>query len=200
MSDVGLDPRRAAWLTLVAVWSELVLALTISSEPQPGLMAFPLLVAGGGLLLGGDAALALGLVSGVAIPIAYEAGKLRLTGSGALSAHEITWLVAAEICTIGISLMTRAALASYGALLDKSERARARLVALFELAPDGLVELDRQDQIVEANAAARRLLGESPVALEGSGFASALTRAGVTGPLDLARARPGAPLVLERDG
>ena len=142
----------------------------------------------------------MGALSGLAIPIGYEVGKLRLTGSGSLDGHEVTWLLAAEVCTIGISLMTCAALNTYQAVLKNSERSRARFAALFEQAPDGLVELDGEGRIAEANSVAHQLFGAPQGTLAGHAFTEVLTRAGVSTTPDLSQARPGSPLSVELHG
>jgi two-component system cell cycle sensor histidine kinase/response regulator CckA len=68
---------------------------------------------------------------------------------------------------------------------DLAERERARYLALFSQAPDGLLGLDAGQVILEANEAACRLLGQSRVGVLGKGLAEVLSSAGAQSGIDL---------------
>ena len=188
-------PHPSALVVISAIWLQLVWTLVANGVPVPALLAFPVLAAGAGLLAGGRAALLVGVASAVVIPIAYVAGR-AVSASGDIQPIDINWLAIADVCTLGVALMTRTALASYRRLLEASETARLRYRQLFQDAPDGLVELDEVGRIVEANAEARRILGAGGEVV-GTGFPAALRAIGVAEPPDLSMARPGLPVSVE---
>ncbi len=70
---------------------------------------------------------------------------------------------------------------------ELAERERTRYLALFAQAPDGLLGIDPNGTILEANEAAGRLLGQVPKEMEGSSLSAVLSRAGVASEFDLAR-------------
>jgi len=78
---------------------------------------------------------------------------------------------------------------------DLAECERARYLALFSQAPDGLLGIDAGRVILEINEAACRLLGQHRDEVLGRGLAEVLSRAGAPSDIDLSGASTGQRLL-----
>jgi signal transduction histidine kinase len=127
----------AAAIAIVTVWAELVLSVGLVGTVAPAMYAFPVLVLGTGLLLGGRAAVAIAALSAVAVPVAAWIGGTwgALAGGGA-EGHRV---IIAAATMLGTAVMVQVALAAHRAALAESERTEERLRHAQRLESVGLL-------------------------------------------------------------
>jgi PAS domain S-box-containing protein len=185
-------PRLASLLVIGAVWSELMLSLAQTGRLfSTSILAIPVLVAAAAVLLRGGEAYLVTVLTAVAVPAVVYGSRWVRGDMSPIAPHpnEGHWLLTAELALVAMTLIVRATVYSYTRTLVASERERRRYTDLFEHAPDGLLAVDQAARIVEANAAAGRLLGVAAEGLIGTGIRDAIARAGSKGDVDLANLR-----------
>jgi two-component system, cell cycle sensor histidine kinase and response regulator CckA len=192
LAVVTRRPRLAVLLTLGAVWSEIMVSLAQTGRVfSTSILAIPALVAAAAVSLPSVEAYVVTVVSAVAVPAVVYGSRWARGDMSPIAPHpdEGHWLLTAELALFATTLIVRATVQSHGRALIASERERRRYTDLFERAPDGLLALDEAGRIVEANAAAGRLLGVDPDGLTGALIRDAFARAGAKGDVDLANLR-----------
>ncbi len=173
-------PVFAAAVAMSTVWLQLEMDVyAFGTFNNSSLIIFPLVVTVTGLLIGRRGAVVVGAISVIGIPLAGILGGV--TTAHLLMGHgqEGLWLVVALLAVTVSTVLTYTALGSYGELLMQTERERARYLALFAQAPDGLLGIDTNGTILEANEAASRLLGQPREQMVGAALKAVLSRAGV---------------------
>jgi two-component system, cell cycle sensor histidine kinase and response regulator CckA len=191
-SIVKKQPRLATLLTIGAVWSELMLSMAKTGQLfSSSLLAVPVVVAAAAVLLRSTEAYVMTALTAIAVPgVVFGSRWLRGDMSPIIPPpNEEHWLLTAELLLIATTLIVRATVYSHTRALIASEAERRRYTDLFDHAPDGLLALDETGRIVEANAAAGRLLGVAAGGLLGAGIRDAIGRAGATENVDLANLR-----------
>ncbi len=190
-------PRPAGLFVIGVIWLELTHTLYASAAPEvTSMLVYPVLVLSLALLQGERWAIGTAAVTGLAIPLAICGGR-RVRGIESDPAAVLTSIVVVEIILICTGLLALAILASYRRLLANSERLRGRYTRLFQEMPDGLLETDPAGRIVEANAAAERLLPSGGGTLGGQLLPAVLAH-GEIGPAFVpSEIRPGHPVVLQ---
>lgn len=183
------QPSLAASLAIATVWLQLELDIYIFATFENScLIIFPLLVTVAGLLLGKKASAVVGVLSFVGIPLAVYLGGLTVKQFMESRGLEGLWLTVSTVSTAAATIITYTVLDSYMEVLAASERERARFIALFEQSPDGLLGIDSRGIILEANAAASRLLGQDRRSMVNVSLKEVLARVGVESAMDPADA------------
>jgi two-component system phosphate regulon sensor histidine kinase PhoR len=85
------------------------------------------------------------------------------------------------------------ALVRWNGLIDRAQKAEARVRELLQYAPDPLLSIDLQNRITFANGEAQRMLGEDAEALKGRTFSDVLPGVSVDQLLDAARSARALP-------
>jgi two-component system, cell cycle sensor histidine kinase and response regulator CckA len=191
-------PRTAAALVMVAIWCELMLAISHWGVLGGGaLIALPMMVVAAGMVLGVRGSNLVAVSTCIVLPLVSLVWPWSLPGAQPLvPVANGNLVLVTELVTIAAAFLTRAIILSYQRSLVESERARHRYGELFALAPDGLLELDERGVVSDANAAALRLLGIDRAGVVGTALASVLKRADATECVDLTNVPPGTPLVV----
>jgi len=185
------QPRRAMLFGIAVVMSELVAVVFREGDVDPTIpLLFPVLALTAGLLYGARAtATVAGLAIG-AVAVAALAGR-RLLHLPALVPAEVFDLAVVELEIAGGVYFGWIVLSAYKELLVETEESRQRYHQLFEHAPDGLVEVDGDTHILEANPAALRMLGLSAASSMGRRLQDMVQFSGSAPAQDLARLQPG---------
>ncbi|HTR21045.1 MAG TPA: ATP-binding protein [Gemmatimonadales bacterium] len=164
-------------LTLVAVSAEmnLSLVLTPNSGQWISLPAFPLLVAGAGLLLGGRIGLIAAGVMGVAGPLAI-AGNRWVHGAHVTGTDVFTMTVL-DLAIVAMAILIALFLDSFNAVLLQSRENERRFADLFRAAPDGVISVDAAGRVEAMNPAAAALLNSDVKQVAGRSLGDILREA-----------------------
>jgi PAS domain S-box-containing protein len=166
---------------------------------------FPVLVIASGMLFGSAAAIYMSLACGVGAPLVVylSGGWSDAAGHLSIPLEQGHPVIIAELITIITCLLTCTVLSSYNKAHASSEKLRRRFMEFFKNIPDGLLALDAQFTIVEANPAAGRILAEGHKPLIGRAIDECLLEAGGRMPISpaLQVSSPGhmIPLVLQKE-
>ena len=170
-------PRAGAALSLAAFWAEVHFGFLIAPHfPSPGLLGGPVIVMGVGLLFGQRWALMSALVSVVGTaPVVYLSSRHR---GIPFSREEVYWLTVHAVVTLGSWVLISLSLAALGRVLEAVREKERELAEMIAVAPDGIVVIDSDDQVLAANPAAQRLLGLAGEQCVGRPIAAVLAAAG----------------------
>jgi PAS domain S-box-containing protein len=168
-------PRSGGAVVVIVVWAELHASMMLANGPPTtaGLPVFPVLIMGTGLLLGGRAAIALGAVTAVTVPLGIPVAQLL--GS------QVVWpeMGLHGYVVLGATMLASAVLVDRGmhafrVTLQSRVAHEHKYAALAEHSPYGIVLLDRSGRVDALNPAAERLLGLSEAEARGRSFTELL--------------------------
>ncbi len=153
----------AAGLTVAVVWTELHVAFFLNGALiASAASALPVFVAGAGFLLGGRAALALGIVSSLSAPLAVLLGRkaqgLELLPGG----EELRAYVTLAVVLVGMAVIISLGLRYFGEIFETARRSERRVLDLISRNPDGILAVDGDGRVESLNEAAERILGIPP--------------------------------------
>ena len=160
------EVRIGAGITLAAVWLELHSGLPTSGLDLSALIALPVLISAGGILLGGRTGYGLAALTCVTLPLGVMASQWAGLGPGMERDDLYLWLVVTASMFASAALV-QLGLDSFGRVIATAQASEQRLSHLLENAPDGIVATDGEGRIVSANPAAELLLGRPMPALVG---------------------------------
>ena len=185
------QPRRAALFAVGVVGTELTAVIFHFGQLDATIpLLFPLLALTAGLLYGVRAAIAVTAASLAAVFLAPLLGRMVNHQPG-LSAGDMFDATVVELEIVCAVYFGWVVLSAYRQLLADTEESRQRYHQLFEHAPDGLVEVDRDARILEANPAALKLLGIYAATATGRRLQDVVQLPGSAPAQDLARLQPG---------
>jgi len=185
-------PTAGASLVVFALWLEVHLSFVLTPElPATALMAAPLFVIGAGLLFGSRIALWTMLASiGVTIPLLVLSPAYARDG---FVPRDVFWLALHGIvcaASWGLISVSLSALRAMFTTIQDRERELADLIAA---APDGILVLGSDAELITSNPAADRILGHPLAADRGRTIGAILADAGVANAEDALRQRPEGP-------
>jgi PAS domain S-box-containing protein len=191
------QPRPAALFAIGVIGLELAEVIFRFGRLEATVpVLFPVLVLTTGMLYGTRALVASAAVAALAILLAPMAGRYYLHRPAADSG-EIYDSVIVEVELFGTVFFGWIVLSAYRRLLSETDESRQRYHQLFEHAPDGLVEVDEQSRIVEANPAALKMLGLASGPAAGRALGEVLRSAHGPDDFDLEQVRFGHLRVVE---
>jgi hypothetical protein len=166
-------PTVAGILVLAAVWAET--HWEVGLVPDPGAISsvavLPVMVLGAGVMLGGQAALAVALGLSMTFPGALALSGWLGRGPG-LDRHDLDVVVvtAVSLCVTGTLVLL--AMGRFGEVLARARDSESRLHEAFRHAPDGILVLDVHGRVAAANASTERILGRPAACLLGRSLES----------------------------
>ncbi len=117
---------------------------------SPSSVAFPVLVMSCALLLGGRAAWAAALCTALAIPVTLVIGRQHFGGPG-IPSQDLPYLMVLEVVLFGAAALLTLFLQTLAILVRGQKASVLRWQKFFENAPDAMVALDPQNQVVGFN-------------------------------------------------
>lgn len=141
-------------MLVIAVVGDTVLDMFLGPSPfDPAMVFAPNVVVAACLLLGTrDAAIAAAVYL-IAIPASVP---WPAVAAGAFAPRELTGAIMTELACIGATMLVIVARHAMMTLVQQSQTLAARLSALVERAPDGIILMDEDGTVRHANAAAER--------------------------------------------
>ncbi len=166
--------RIAAFAVLAAVWTELMASiLKDGGYHSQATVVLPLIVLGAGLLLGSRWAWMSAVATALTSAGLVYWGNVVL-GIGPLPVENQRHFVVVSASLLATAALVQVALRSFAEVLDAARRGQARAARLVEEAPDGMVVLDAQLRILDANPRAEVILGGSTDEVRGRPIAELL--------------------------
>ncbi len=164
---------------LSAVWFELHAWLVQFGLPSTALVAFPVMVAATGMVLGGRVAFVLCGVSTLTISGAGLVSLVMRGEAGTLAPQALYWVVITSASMFATAALLQVGLDSLGRALMAARTNEQRLADLLEHSPDGIIATDADGGILTVNPAAEEILGQPRERLKGRRLADVLGEAWV---------------------
>ncbi len=168
-------------MCIVATFWQIQFAYLVSqSIPVPAMMVTPVLIVGAALVLGSRWSLLLALMSiALSWPLILRTPALASSG---MTDTAVYWLVLHALVTMVAWTLISLSLKALAVMLADLQAQDADLRETIRVAPDGILVVTAEQQVVIANPAAARILGMAEDACEGRALGALLAAADVTTP------------------
>jgi signal transduction histidine kinase/CheY-like chemotaxis protein len=168
-------------MCIAATFWQIQFAYLVSlSIPVPAMMVTPVLIVGAALVLGSRWSLALALTSiALSWPLILRSPALASSG---MTDTAVYWLVLHALVTMVAWTLISLSLKALAAMLADLQAQDADLRETIRVAPDGILVVNAEQQVVIANPAAARILGVAEDACEGRALGALIAAADVATP------------------